>query len=848
MIPRATLRLQLRAAFDFDAARDILPYCAKLGISHLYLSPVTQARPGSPHGYDVIDPTRVNDELGGQAALQRLARRASELDIGLIADIVPNHMAADPRNPWWHDVLKRGRQSPHASTFDVNWETGDGRVLLPILVRPYGEALRAGEIRLALEDHVITVRAGGQSLPVASSGPLRPQDFDPDEEAGRARLHALLEQQHYRLAWWRSATDQLNWRRFFEVSELVGVRVEDPTVFDRTHALMLHLYGQGVFDGFRIDHVDGLAAPGEYLRRLRTALKRTDPRREPYLVVEKILGPDEHLDPRWPIEGATGYDFMDDACAVLHAPWARTPLKRLWQGLGGASTPVPEQIRATRTEILKQHLVAEHDALLAAWCQRATQDPEARDRGLQALGRVMDGWLAGFPTYRSYAEDGGPSAADRVAWEQATRAARLAIGPDDEPLLGRWRAELEHPAAGTPSLLPRVQQITPPLAAKSVEDTFFYRYGMLLSRNEVGSSPIRFCLETEKFHRRNHWRALHQPHGMLCTATHDHKRGEDARARLAVLTEMPGLWGQWAHEWLRLLPENACTNTDRYMLLQTLIGAWPPTWGPDVRAIAPDSIREWLGRVAQWQTKALREAKLRTSWTDPDEDYEAAAAACLAAIDPGAVDARPLAELARFAAFLVAPGQINSVAQTLLRNTSPGVPDLYQGAQAWDQSLVDPDNRRPVDWQALQALLATPEPLEPAASQWRNGRVKLHLIQTCLRLRADIPQAFESGYTPLRVRGLHASRVLAYLRGDGAQRVLVAVPRLCALPLAGYARDQRPTARDYWGDTAIMRPDGCSNRWVDRLARRELRAAPDGALPLSDVFRHWPVAVCASAD
>ncbi|KCB45008.1 malto-oligosyltrehalose synthase [Bordetella hinzii] len=835
MTPRATVRLQLHASFTFDDAARVLDHYAELGISHLYLSPITQARPGSPHGYDVIDPTRVSEELGGLPGLRRLAARAAARRMGLIADIVPNHLAADARNPWWQDVLRSGRASAHAPAFDIDWEAGGGKLLLPILARPYGDALAGGEIRLLRQDGASRVQAGGQLLPLTDPQ-ADPAAHDPGQPEGRARLHALLENQHYRLAWWRCAAEQLNWRRFFEISELAGVRVEDKTVFEAMHALPLALYAEGLLDGLRVDHIDGLAEPGAYLRRLRAALLAAAPGREPYLVVEKILAPHEALDTRWPVEGSTGYDFMDEVGALLHASPARGPLLAFWRALGGDPAPVAAQIRGVRLALLRRNLASERQAALRAWMAVLAADPRTRDWGEPALRRVLDSWLAGFPIYRSYAEDGAASRADRAAWDEAARQARL--GPPDPLLLRDWMDRLSLPAARP--ALKRLQQLTPPLAAKALEDTFYYRHGPLLSRNEVGAWPQRFALGVPGFHLRNQARQRRHPRGMLATATHDHKRGEDARARLAVLTEMPARWSTLASRWLDTLPEGPLAATDRYMLLQTLVAAWPAAWTEAVRD--ESAIRQWLARVGAWQRKALREAKLRTSWQDPDPAYEAAAQACLDALDPAAPDRRAWDSLAAIAAPLVAPGQINSLAQTLLRNTAPGVPDLYQAAETWDDSLVDPDNRRAVDHARLGNLLRGPAASPARPRDWTSGRIKQYLIQAALRLRAARPAAFESGYQPVCARGRRAAHVVAYLRGSGEQRVLAVAPRLCSLRLAGLARGE--DAAGFWEDTVLELPPG--SHWTDVLAGGGCRIGADGRLPLARLLRQWPVALCAS--
>lgn len=849
MTPRATARLQLHADFPLDAARAQIDYFAALGISHLYLSPITQAKPGSMHGYDVLDPTRVSPELGGHAALQRLAEAARARRMGLILDIVPNHMAADARNPWWRDVLRHGRGSAYAPFFDIDWSVQSGKVLLPILGRPYDEALRAGDIRLGKQGGVPVVLAGGQALPV--SGATDPLDLvrytsAPDTPQSIAFLDSLLARQHYRLAWWRLAASDLNWRRFFEVTELVGLRVEDPTVFKAVHALPLDLYKQGLVDGLRIDHVDGLAEPGAYLRQLRAAMRDVVFDREPYLVVEKILAPQEAIDHRWPIEGSSGYDFMDDVGALLHNPAACRPLLAQWQAYGGDATRLKRQLQDIRAQLLSRNLVSERRTLMRAWARLSSLS----DTDAQTWDRILGAWLAAFPVYRSYAEDEGPSAADRSVWEEATRGARALLPDADHPKLAQLISWLgSPPAPDGRSALKRLQQITPALAAKSLEDTLWYRHGALLSRNEVGAWPQRFALSAQGFHARNRWRARHTPLTMLATATHDHKRGEDTRARLAVITEIPRQWRVAADEWLSLLPENAYTQADRYMLLQTLVGSWPAHWADEnIEHIDQDELDEWLTRVRAWQRKALREAKQHTTWTDPDKEYELAAQACVDLIDPRAGDARVLQALARLAISLIEPGHINSLAQTLLRNLSPGVPDLYQGSELWDYSLVDPDNRRPVNYGLRRALLMTDQLARPEPRHWQTGAVKQALIYRALQLRASNPELFRGPYRALCATGPRAAHVVAFMRGSGRNVAIAVAPRLCAWELAGYARNEARTAQDFWRGTTLRLPNLPGMRWHDLLGERGLSLSANGEIALSDLLECWPVALCATGD
>ncbi|QQB32482.1 malto-oligosyltrehalose synthase [Achromobacter deleyi] len=882
--PRATVRLQLHAGFTLDDARAQLPYFAALGISHLYLSPITQARAGSTHGYDVIDHGQVNVELGGEAALRRLAAAARANGLGLIADIVPNHMAADVANAWWSDVLRHGERSPHSRCFDIDWRAPDpalrGKVLLPVLPEPYGICLENGAITLAYTPgHGYAIAVGGQHYPLEQAPqpeqhPARTcEAHAPATPQGRRRLHQLLERQHYRLAWWRTAPDQINWRRFFEITELVGVRVEDDVVFDAVHALPLRLFGEGLLDGLRIDHIDGLAMPGAYLRRLRAALAEAASTRaqaglaaSPYLIVEKILAPGEPLDPRWPAEGTTGYDFMDQVGALLHAPAARAPLEAFWQTLADDRRPPAAQLLQARQLMLARHFAAERLVLVRALTRIARLDLRTRDWTAPAIDRVLSALLAAFPAYRSYAEDGGRGAIDRQHWQTALAGARACLpAPPDSPdgrlldLLDRWLDG----SAGEPQeditanalrsarsrALRHFQQLTPPLAAKALEDTLFYRYGPLLSRNEVGSSPAVFSLEAPAFLDACGARARSHPDALLATATHDHKRGEDSRARLAALTEIPLEWIARARGWIDRLAghDDMPSRADRYLLLQTLVGAWPLALAP--AALDDRAVAAFIERVAQWQQKALREAKLHTRWTAPDAPYESAARHVLDDLVDSPDGRGLLREIGDFAWQLAPAGLINSLAQTLLRNTLPGVPDLYQGAELWDFSLVDPDNRRPVDYGERAALLAqtaSEGAIDTRAAAWRSGAIKQALIQRTLALRARHPALLREGaLIPVEIRGPRAPHLLAFLRRHARQALLVIVPRHCATAIAGYACDDAATARAYWADTRVLLPSGIEGGLLEIVSDRRYQAA---TLDIADLLRDTPVALCLMQD
>ena len=662
------------------------------------------------------------------------------------------------------------------------------------------------------------------------------------------------------------------------------MRVEDDTVFDAVHALPLRLYREGVLDGLRIDHIDGLAAPGAYLRRLRGRLAQATPERrqaglctEPYLIVEKILADDETLDPRWAADGTTGYDFMDQVGALLHAPAARDSLDQFWQRLTGQRDNAPEQLLTARRLMLDRHFVAERQTLVRALTRVARLDLRTRDCAAPAIDRVLTAVLTVFPVYRSYAEDGGRGTADQARLQAALADARRLLGARPGSADDRLLALLDQWLDGTPGepqdnsaaralqsardrALRHFQQLTPPLAAKALEDTLFYRHAPLLSRNEVGASPARFSLEPQAFHAACAARARDHPDAMLATATHDHKRGEDSRCRLAALTEDPQGWIRTADDWIEQLPtQNGMpSRSDRYQLLQSLVGAWPLDLAPGDIDTRPDTVAAFLERLAQWQQKALREAKQQSSWTSPHTAYEQAARH---AIDHFLADAEGralLREIAAYALRLAPAGLVNSLSQTLLRNTLPGVPDLYQGADLWDFSLVDPDNRRPVDYALRAALLANgpdgnadygpgERQLDGSAAAWRSGAVKQALIRRALGLRARFPELLRhADCRPVAAQGPQADRVVAYLRRHDGQDLLVVVPRLCATAVAGYAHGDASTASTFWTDTRLLLPREAGRVFLDVLSGRRHQVGAAGELAVLPLLRDCPVALCAT--
>ncbi|WP_174299915.1 malto-oligosyltrehalose synthase [Caulobacter sp. S45] len=801
MTPRATYRLQFHKGFTFADAAPLAPYLARLGVSHVYASPIGTARAGSTHGYDQVDPTRINPELGGEEGFLALVAALKAQGLGVILDIVPNHMAVGQAdNLWWLDVLEHGADSPHAQLFDIDWIPADpalmGKVLTPFLGAPYAEALAAGDLKLkrdpatgrcavwAYDAHCFPLRPEDQ--PAVSSDRDFATRFYGRDPQGRARLHDLLERQHFRLAWWRTAGDEINWRRFFDITELAGLRVERPEVFDLVHALPLRLYAEGLIDGVRVDHVDGLADPAAYCRRLRSALTEAGAKRPPgasggraYFVVEKILAQGERLSPDWLTDGTTGYDYMNEAAALLHDADGEAELTRLWIEVSGRSGVFEDEERQARLETLRRSFSGQLEAAVRAFHRVARSDVATRDLTAGMLRRGLTVLLSVFPVYRTYATGEAAPASDGPVLQHALARAQAFVAPGEGPVLDRIAAWLSGEGPGDGELrreaARRFQQLSAPVSAKAVEDTAFYRYGRLLSRDDVGSDPARLAGSVEHMHAANLERAASFPHALLATATHDHKRGEDVRARLAVLSEAPQRWGAAVRRWSEMNAGLAAAidPLDTYPLYQTLVGAWPLTLGPDDAA----GLAAFCERVGGWWRKALREAKLHSSWAAPDEAYEAACLAFLkAALDP-ALSSGFLLDLVGFVDDVAPAGAVNGLVQALLRCTAPGVPDLYQGTEGWDLSLVDPDNRRQVDYAERQAALESDKPWAELLSSWPDGRVKQRLIATALGLRRRWPEVFAKGdYRPIDVQGAETQRVIAFARQSGPRAVIVFAP------------------------------------------------------------------------
>ena len=767
MTPRATYRLQFHADFTFADAERIVPYLDALGISHIYCSPITTAVRGSQHGYDVVDPTQVNPELGGEQSFRNLIAALRERDMGAIIDIVPNHMGVGSgENSWWQDVLAKGKASKYAPVFDIDWRR---RIVLPVLGEPLEQALEKGAVTVERKDDHFFVSAYGDHL-----FPVRAEDYRALKQGvpTGSELKTLLDNQHYRLAWWRSTNDELNWRRFFSINELAGVRIEDPAIFDLTHSLYLRLWNEGLIDGVRVDHVDGLSDPIGYCRRLRSKFESL-PRagalsNEAIIWIEKILGVREQLADDWQVDGTSGYDFMEQVSCVLHTSAGERPLKQYWETISGRSRLFPIEAVSARREILSWQFGSQLDYCVEAFMDLAQSSPEHSGLTRGMLRRALQCLLWVFPVYRTYGTGVSAPAGDEVVRNIAEEAAREFTPPGEAHVREAVLAWLAGNGIGDPSLAAvaviSFQQLSAPVAAKGVEDTAFYRYGTLLSRNDVGFGPEKFSCGVMEFHEQMKDRRRRFPKGLLATATHDHKRGADVRARLSVLSAWASAWIDMVKNW-EMSPLSGADRidaADRYMLYQTLFGAWPEGLRVDDRA----GLEQFAGRVAEWQVKALREAKLRTSWADPNERYEEAATAFARTLLTSEEDAATAfrKDIRQFNNLTAAACEAQIMAQTVLHLTAPGIPDLYQGTEFVDLSLVDPDNRRPVDYFARQRAMDD------------RSRSKMNIISDLLAVRKANPELFVNGdYRPATVSGPYADNVIAFTRTDAGQKLLVAV-------------------------------------------------------------------------
>jgi (1->4)-alpha-D-glucan 1-alpha-D-glucosylmutase len=919
-IPRATYRLQFHAGFGFTEAAALAPYLARLGVSHVYASPYLKARPGSSHGYDIVDHGRLNPELGDELAFRGMAAAFAAQGLGQVLDFVPNHMGVGGAdNPWWLDVLEWGPDSEYAGWFDIDWDPDRrylfGKLLVPFLGDQYGAVLEAGELalRFEAESGSFAVWAyDAHKLPICPLhyarilGDAHPElerlgdafsalpDWRPHVgrrarelqaelarlvrereevraavEAAVARLNgekgrldtwraldALIQDQHWRAAHFRVAADDINYRRFFNINELAGLRMELPELFDHAHRLVFDLLRDGTLDGLRIDHVDGLLDPKGYLQRLRERAPRPF-----YLVVEKILARHEPLREDWPVEGTTGYEFANLVLGLLVDPTGEEGFGRLYAEFAGGTRPFAEIVRECKLRIMLNEMASELNVLARDAARVARRNPRTQDFTRNILQRALKEIVACFPVYRTYVDDAAePTEADRrdIDWAIAqARRNEADLDPSVFDFLHRLLTTdlVREPRSGfsrhaVVRLAMRVQQYSGPVMAKGLEDTAFYRYNRLVALNEVGGHPDHFGVPLSAFHRANAQRARRWPHAMLSTSTHDTKRGEDTRARLAVLSEMPEEWARQVQAWSRILRARRGDvegtappdRNDEYLFYQLLLGAWPAEM-TGAGAPDPESLRAFAARIEGALVKSLREAKLHSTWAAPNTAYEEAMLGFARdALDTPGSNAF-LAAFLPFQERVARLGVRNSLVQTALKLTVPGMPDIYQGAELWELSLVDPDNRRPVDYALRRRLLEEVSEalardrrgaLAAMLEAWQDGRIKLALTATLLGHRREHPALYAEGsYEPLAAAGAKAEQVCAFARAHGEDALLVAAARFPA----------RLEADPGWEGTTIPWPQSASaaRRWRDLLTGQVVEHAGDH-LPAGAVFGTLPVA------
>jgi (1->4)-alpha-D-glucan 1-alpha-D-glucosylmutase len=781
-IPLATYRLQFNREFRLEDARRLVDYLHELGITDLYASPLLKARAGSTHGYDVTDPTQLNPELGSAQDLDNLSDALRSHDMGLILDIVPNHMAASIENPWWRDVLENGEDSSCAPFFDVNWASK--KVLLPILRRPYGETLDNHELVIGMEEGRPVLQYHEQRLPLAAGAEtLRPELID-----------QILSRQHYRLAFWRKAVDSMNYRRFFDVHELVGLRTESEEVFRATHAYTLELLEKGTVTGLRIDHIDGLLDPKGYLDRLPPV----------YVAVEKILAADEKLPGDWQASGTTGYDFLNYVNGVFVDRKGYQKLKTIYAAFTGSSRTYTEVFRERKRQVMSELFSGEVNDFVKRLSALAEQDRHARDLPAEELRNALVEFVACLPVYRTTLRDFEISPADSAVIRESIAAA--GGGPAFDFLARVLRIDppwyLQNRKSDYLDFVMHLQQFTGAIMAKGLEDTAFYIHNPLVSLNEVGgdSHGPEAYFGVKAFHRRNHERRAQWPHSMNATSTHDTKRSEDVRARINVLSEMPQKWDRALHRWARWNPsETAPDANEQILIYQTMLGAWP---------IEAERLKDYV-------RKALREGKTHSSWIDVNGDYERQV---LEFVDGLYSNEKFLRSFAKLQIEIDWYGALSSLSQLILKMTSPGVPDFYQGTEVWNYSLADPDNRRPVDYASSLGMFDRLKQVSDSAEllrDWFDGRIKLYLTWKGLNFRRSKAALFSNGeYIPLRVTGPRRRHVIAFARRLGDDWCVVAVPRLFA----------KLGRNPVWKNTAVELPEGAPTLWKNVFTNEPLSA------------------------
>ena len=948
-IPSGTYRLQLHREFNFKDARALAGYLHDLGISDCYLSPITEARAGSIHGYDVINHGAINPELGAADDFQKFVKQLHERGMGIVQDIVPNHMSiGDPANQWWNDVLENGPSSPYADFFDIDWNPPKNdlinKILLPVLGEQYGKVLENREIRIAYDNGSGTFQARyfEHSFPLAPRSlqwivqpALRALteklgDSDPDvlelesilnavehlpertesdlkkvrerrreipvirrrisdvyeksadvrdaiedslenlngikgEPRSFDRLESLLADQAYRLSFWKVASDEINYRRFFDVNELAAIRMEDRAVFAATHEMILKLVARGLINGLRVDHVDGLLDPLQYLRRLQRSASECMTDRAPkaerpfYLVVEKILGEHEQLQP-WPVQGTTGYEFMNVIGRLFVAGENQRRFRDLYASFIGERLNFRDIVYESKKLIIQTAMSGEMAVLSRRLDRISEQHRWSRDFTLNSLEAALEEVIACFPVYRSYVrpETGKVDDADRQHIQTAIRRAKRRNPTISESIFDFIASVLllEHPAGISDAervergeFVLRFQQFTSPVMAKGFEDTALYRYYPLASLNEVGGDPDAFGISIDAFHAWCRERLVQWPDAMSGSSTHDTKRGEDTRARIQVLSEIPDEWEQAIKRWYQMNSSARKTIEDsevpdpneEYLLYQTLVGIWPSAPMDDVQR------DDFIKRIRAYMDKALKEAKVHTSWMNVNEEHDRALSEFLATILKEGTEF--VADVAKFQARIARAGMLNSLSQTVLKIAAPGVPDFYQGAELWALNLVDPDNRRPVDYARRRAMLtkirdaARRDPLATIRhllKDMSSGAIKMYIIHRAMQFRRDNPDLFVRGeYIPLNVTGPRADHVVAFARAHNGKRIVAVCGRIfMQLPEA----PPLPVDPNAWADAFIELTPGPSSSMTNLITGRSI-SIEGGRLAISEAFAEVPVAM-----
>ncbi len=910
--PTATYRLQFRNGMNFDRAAALAGYLSRLGISHLYASPLFTAVPGSTHGYDGCDFESIEPEIGGERGFQSLRQALDSVALELIVDFVPNHMAAADANHWWQAVLEWGAASPYAGFFDIDWSAP--KLMLPILGSRYEDELQRGTFGLQFDaisgtllfscyerllpltppsyalvldaaPGTLLTRLGTNfaSAIVNETGALKKQlaKLASQSEQGNAlseaisavaadreRLHQVHEAQIWQLADWRLAREAITYRRFFEISDLICLKVETPAVFEAVHRRLFALIAQGAVDGVRIDHIDGLADPKSYLERFQTSAAGTCAH---YLLVEKIVEHGERLRDDWPVAGTTGYEFISLLAGLFVEPGNEAAMRSAYQRFSGTQVDYEVNARDAKRAIFEYNLAAELAALTNTAAAIAAADSDGHDISTDAVRRAIIELATALPVYRTYINSGdinsgdinssginssGISEIDRRLINDAVASARRALGADVAAVefIGNLLVlRVRHAPNRDLALrfVTRFQQTSGPLMAKAIEDTLFYRFNQLIALNEVGGAPDQFGASVSAFHTAMHERRRFQPDGLSATSTHDTKRGEDARARLYVLSEMPQTWEQAVLRWSQMnaphrvhLADGPAPEPDvEWLFYQALAGVWPA----DLLPQDEDAFFSLQERMCVYMEKALREAKLRTNWFSINQDYEQAVRSFVVAVLTPGSNKRFIEDFAGTCAPVWLTGAINSLAQLAIKIAAPGVPDLYQGSELWNFSLVDPDNRSAVDFAYLERLLGSLTGQEPETllDQWKSGLPKLAFTIAGLRARDERRALFAEGqYVELASSGEHAGSLVAFAREQDDDFAIVVAPRLVRGLTQGLDRPLIPAER--WGDTAIAIPNSLQKHAM-RDAMTGARYTGGASLPAAQILARFPVALLVKA-